>query len=76
MQPDIIAIGEPMLEFNAEEEGALSDVRHFVAGWGGDTSNFAIAASRAGGRVGYLTAWGTTSSARASSSSGSGRAST
>ena len=58
MQPDIIAIGEPMLEFNAEEEGALSDVRHFVAGWGGDTSNFAIAASRAGGRVGYLTRLG------------------
>jgi 2-dehydro-3-deoxygluconokinase len=47
-----------MLEFNAEEEGALSDVRHFVAGWGGDTSNFAIAASRAGGRVGYLTRLG------------------
>ena len=58
MQPDIIAIGEPMLEFNAEEAGALSDVRHFVAGWGGDTSNFAIAASRAGGRVGYLTRLG------------------
>jgi len=58
MQPDIVAIGEPMLEFNAEEAGALSDVRHFVAGWGGDTSNFAIAASRAGGRVGYLTRLG------------------
>ncbi|HEX5680149.1 MAG TPA: sugar kinase [Desulfobacterales bacterium] len=58
MQPDIIAIGEPMLEFNAEEEGALSDVRRFVAGWGGDTSNFAIAAGRAGGRVGYLTRLG------------------
>jgi 2-dehydro-3-deoxygluconokinase len=55
MQPDIIAIGEPMYELNAEEEGTLSEVRRFVAGWGGDTSNFAIAASRAGGRVGYLT---------------------
>jgi 2-dehydro-3-deoxygluconokinase len=58
MQPDIIAIGEPMLEFNAEEEGALSEVKRFVVGWGGDTSNFAIAASRAGGRVGYLTCLG------------------
>jgi len=34
MQPDIIALGEPMLEFNAEEEGALSEVRHFAVGWG------------------------------------------
>jgi len=47
-----------MLEFNAEEEGALSEARHFAVGWGGDTSNFAIAASRAGGRVGYLTRLG------------------
>jgi 2-dehydro-3-deoxygluconokinase len=58
MQPDIIAIGEPMLEFNAEEEGALSEVGRFVVGWGGDTSNFCIAASRAGSRVGYLTRLG------------------
>jgi 2-dehydro-3-deoxygluconokinase len=58
MQPDIIALGEPMLEFNAEEEGALSEVRHFAVGWGGDTSNFAVAVSRAGGRVGYLTRLG------------------
>ncbi|MEJ5358459.1 MAG: sugar kinase [Desulfobacterales bacterium] len=54
-QPDIVAIGEPMLEFNAEEEGALSEVTRFLAGWGGDTSNFCIAASRAGGKAGYLT---------------------
>lgn len=58
MQPDIIAIGEPMLEFNAEEHGALSEVQRFVVGWGGDTSNFCIAASRAGARVGYLTRLG------------------
>jgi len=58
IQPEIIAIGEPMLEFNAEEEGALSEVGRFVVGWGGDTSNFCIAASRAGGRVGYLTRLG------------------
>ncbi len=58
MQPDIIAIGEPMFELSAEEEGSLSEVRRFVAGWGGDTSNFSIAASRAGARVGYLTRLG------------------
>ena len=58
MQPDIIAIGEPMFELSAEEEGSLSEARRFVAGWGGDTSNFSIAASRAGGRVGYLTRLG------------------
>lgn len=58
MQPDIISLGEPMLEFNAPEEGALSDVPGFLVGWGGDTSNFAVAARRAGGRVGYLTRLG------------------
>lgn len=58
MQPDIISLGESMLEFNAPEEGALSDVPGFLVGWGGDTSNFAVAARRAGGRVGYLTRLG------------------
>lgn len=58
MQPEIIAIGEPMLEFNATEEGSLAEVDLFSVGYGGDTSNFAIAASRLGGRVGYLTALG------------------
>lgn len=58
MKPEIIAVGEPMLEFNAEEEGALSEARRFIVGWGGDTSNFCIAASRAGARVGYLTRLG------------------
>ena len=57
-RPEIIAIGEPMLEFNAEEEGALSEVRRFIVGWGGDTSNFCVAASRAGASVGYLTRLG------------------
>lgn len=59
MQPEIIAIGEPMLEFNATEEGSLAEVDLFSVGYGGDTSNFAVAASRLGGRVGYLTALGT-----------------
>jgi 2-dehydro-3-deoxygluconokinase len=58
MQPDIIALGEPLFEFSASEQGDLFRVEHFVAGWGGDTSNFAVAASRSGGRVGYLTRLG------------------
>ena len=58
MHPEIVSLGEPMLEFNATEEGSLSEVGHFAVGWGGDTSNFAIAASRLGGRVGYLTRLG------------------
>jgi 2-dehydro-3-deoxygluconokinase len=58
MHPEIISLGEPMLEFNATEEGSLSEVKHFSMGWGGDTSNFAIAASRLGADVGYLTRLG------------------
>mgnify|MGYP000017647537 CR=1 FL=1 len=57
-QPEIVAIGEPMLELNAEEEGPLSEATRFLVGWGGDTSNFCIAASRAGGNAGYLTRLG------------------
>lgn len=58
MGPEIIAIGEPMLEFNATGEGSLAEVSQFETGWGGDTSNFCIAASRSGGRVGYFTRLG------------------
>ena len=58
MQPEIIALGEPMLEFNAVDEGSLAEVEQFSVGWGGDTSNFAIAAARLGGKVGYLTRLG------------------
>ena len=58
MKSEILALGEPMLEFNASEEGSLSEVGRFVVGWGGDTSNFCIAASRSGGEVGYITRLG------------------
>jgi 2-dehydro-3-deoxygluconokinase len=58
MQVDIVSLGEPMLEFNALQEGSLAEVGQFSVGWGGDTSNFAIAVSRAGGRAGYLTRLG------------------
>lgn len=58
MQPEIIALGEPMLELNTPDECGLSEAERFFVGWGGDTSNFAVAASRAGGKVGYLTRLG------------------
>ncbi|MFT5172301.1 MAG: 2-dehydro-3-deoxygluconokinase [Gammaproteobacteria bacterium] len=45
-------MGEPMVEFNEHSPGS------FQLGFGGDTSNCAIAAARQGARVGYLTALG------------------
>lgn len=56
MQPDIIALGEPLIEFNqapGEQDGVFYRLGH-----GGDTSNAAIAAARQGARAGYLTALG------------------
>jgi 2-dehydro-3-deoxygluconokinase len=53
--PDILAFGEPMVEFNQTGQGAG---RLYLQGFGGDTSNFAIAAARQGARVGYLSALG------------------
>jgi 2-dehydro-3-deoxygluconokinase len=47
-------MGEPMLEFNqlpAAADGTLP----YLQGFGGDTSNAAIAAARQGARVGYIT---------------------
>jgi 2-dehydro-3-deoxygluconokinase len=52
---DIAAFGEAMVEFN-QAEGASS--RRYLQGFGGDTSNFAIAASRNGSRVAYVSALG------------------
>ncbi|MEM7442413.1 MAG: sugar kinase [Pseudomonadota bacterium] len=52
MQPDIIFLGEPLMEFNQQPDG------RYLAGHGGDTSNAAIAAARQGASVGYLTRLG------------------
>ncbi|MEU6198581.1 sugar kinase [Streptomyces sp. NPDC047061] len=52
---DILALGEPMLEFNADADGALENAGSFAVGYGGDTSNFAVAAARSGGRTAYVT---------------------
>jgi 2-dehydro-3-deoxygluconokinase len=52
---DILALGEPMLEFN---QAGGAGGRNYLQGFGGDTSNAAIAAARQGARVGYLSAVG------------------
>ena len=52
---DVVAIGEPMVEFNQTGE---RDGRLFLQGFGGDSSNFAIAASRQGARAAYVSALG------------------
>jgi len=54
-KPDILAIGEPMVEFN-QSGGAGS--RSYLQGFGGDTSNFSIAAARQGAKVAYFTRLG------------------
>ncbi len=53
--PDIVALGEPLVEFN---QARSADPHAYLQGFGGDTSNMAIAAARLGARVGYVTALG------------------
>lgn len=53
--PAIVALGEPLLEFNQTGAG---DGRLYLQGFGGDTSNFAIAATRQGARCAYVSAVG------------------
>ncbi|MDO9284328.1 MAG: sugar kinase, partial [Aquabacterium sp.] len=47
---DLIAFGEPLIEFNQRDPAAPA----FIRGFGGDTSNAAIAAARLGARVAYV----------------------
>ncbi len=55
--PDILCLGEPMLEFNQQPAGP--DGRSlYLEGHGGDTSNAAIAAARSGARAGMITRLG------------------
>lgn len=49
---DILAIGEPMVEFNEDRSGPTPLYR---PGHGGDTSNAIIAAARQGARTAYFT---------------------
>ena len=52
--PSLVCLGEPMVEFNQTKPGEPN----WLQGFGGDTSNAAIAAARQGASVGYLTALG------------------
>jgi 2-dehydro-3-deoxygluconokinase len=55
MTREILAMGEPMVEFN--QTGGPGS-RTYLQGFGGDSSNFAIAAARQGASVGYVSALG------------------
>jgi len=54
MSIDILAYGEPLVEFNQQPD----DPTRYLQGFGGDTSNFAIAAARQGASAGYISAVG------------------
>jgi 2-dehydro-3-deoxygluconokinase len=54
MSLDIVALGEPMIEFNQRRPGEPE----YLQGFGGDTSNATIAAARQGARCAYITKLG------------------
>ncbi len=47
-----------MVEFNQRPSSHTGEAPLYQQGFGGDTSNAAIAAARAGARVAYLTRFG------------------
>lgn len=51
---DVVALGEALVDFNQTRPGEPQ----YLQGFGGDTSNAAIAAARAGARAAYLTRLG------------------
>jgi len=55
--PDLLCLGEPMLELNRQPPDAQGRAL-YLEGFGGDTSNTAIAAARQGAEVGYISALG------------------
>jgi 2-dehydro-3-deoxygluconokinase len=48
---DVVSIGEPLIEFNQTRPGEPN----YLQGFGGDTSNMAIAAARQGASAAYVT---------------------
>lgn len=52
--PVVLALGEPMIEFNQTRSGEPN----YLQGFGGDTSNAIIACARQGAATGYLTRLG------------------
>jgi 2-dehydro-3-deoxygluconokinase len=53
--PDLLCMGEPLLEFSSVERDGRTV---YLQGYGGDTSNVAVAAARQGASVGYVSAVG------------------
>ncbi len=51
---DLVSLGEALVEF-AAVDGSLEEADTYRRGFGGDTSNFAVAAARLGARVAYIT---------------------
>ncbi len=51
---EIVSLGEGLVEF-AAVGGSLEEAEVYRRGFGGDTSNFAVAAARLGARVAYVT---------------------
>ena len=59
--PDLLCMGEPMLELNQRRQAPASSGGAgplYLQGHGGDTSNAAIAAARNGASAGYISAIG------------------
>src|SRR4051794_22775662 len=54
MRNTILAFGEAMVEFNQ----SIPQPRNYLEGFGGDTSNFCIAAARQGADTAYISAVG------------------
>ncbi|MDR5757269.1 sugar kinase [Caballeronia sp. LZ035] len=52
--PQVLALGEAMIEFNQSQRGQPG----YLQGYGGDVSNFLIAASRQGASTGFVSAVG------------------
>ncbi len=55
---DVVTLGETMILLNPEEEGSLKYVTRFIKQLGGAESNFAIALSRLGIKVGWISRLG------------------
>lgn len=59
---DIVCLGEPLLEFSEQD---VDGKAMYLRGYGGDTSNCAVAAARQAASVGYVSAVGNDSFGRA-----------
>lgn len=56
LSPEILCLGEALVEFSRLDDDPAG--RGYLQGFGGDTSNAAVAAARQGAKVGYITVVG------------------